>query len=94
MAQASYTNDPSSDAVPTRPVKIGVDAATGALLTKPVDAGSLPVPTYDQITLTYVAAGNGAGEIETATYKLATVTVATVTYTYDASNNLIDIVLS
>jgi hypothetical protein len=46
---------------------------------------------FDYIALTYVAAGNGAGEIETATYKTGGsggTTVATVTITYDASDRI------
>ena len=46
---------------------------------------------FDYVALTYVAAGNGAGEIETATYKTGGsggTTVATLTLTYDASNNI------
>lgn len=57
---------------------------TNALVTEP----------YDQVDLTYVAAGNGAGEVETATYKLATVTVATLTLTYNGDNKLSSVVRS
>ena len=49
------------------------------------------IPAYDYIALTYVAAGNGAGEIETVVYKTGGSggsTVATLTLTYDASDNL------
>lgn len=55
-------------------------------------AGGLVSEKYDEIALTYVAAGNGAGQIQTATYKLAGGTVATLTLTYDAANKLIDVV--
>ena len=50
--------------------------------------------TYDQIDLTYVAAGNGVGEIETATYLSSGTAVATLTLTYDASNRLISVARS
>ena len=43
---------------------------------------------YDEILLTYVASGDGTGEVETVTYKLATVTKATLTLSYDSSNRL------
>ena len=46
---------------------------------------------FDYIALTYVAAGNGAGEIETVTYKSGGsggTTVATLTLAYDASNRI------
>jgi hypothetical protein len=46
---------------------------------------------YDYIEITYVASGNGVGEIETVTYKTGGsggTAVATLTLTYDASDNL------
>lgn len=49
------------------------------------------VTGYDYIALTYVAAGNGAGEIETATFKsggAGGTTIATLTLTYNASNEI------
>ena len=46
------------------------------------------VGSYDSITLTYVASGNGAGEIETVVYSLDGTTVATLTLSYNASNKL------
>jgi len=52
------------------------------------------IPFYDEIVITYVAAGNGAGEIETVVYKLATSTVATLTLSYNASNELSGILKS
>ena len=77
----------------------GVDAA-GDLIPVSVDsAGNINVhvvsafvPTaYDEIDLTYVLSGNGAGQIQTVTYKLATVVVALLTMSYDSSNNLIQV---
>lgn len=53
--------------------------------------GTLVPESYDYLTLTYVAAGNGAGEVETVTYKSGGsggTTVATLTLTYDASNRV------
>ncbi len=53
--------------------------------------GGLEVPAHNYIALTYVSAGNGAGEIETVTYKTGGVggtTVATLTLAYNASNEL------
>jgi hypothetical protein len=52
------------------------------------------IPFYDEIVLTYVASGNGAGEIETVVYKLATATQATLTLSYDANNKLSSVVQS
>jgi len=55
------------------------------------DAGNLIDIDYDYLSLTYVAAGNGAGEVETITYKSGGsggTTVATITLTYDANDNI------
>ena len=49
------------------------------------------IPEYDYLALTYVAAGNGAGEVETVIYKTGGVggsTVATLTLAYNASNEV------
>ncbi len=49
------------------------------------------IPAYDYIALTYVAAGNGAGEIETVVFKTGGsggTTVGTLTLAYDASDNI------
>jgi outer membrane murein-binding lipoprotein Lpp len=54
-------------------------------------AGSLVPNTHDYVATTYVAAGNGVGEIETVVYKTggaAGSTVATLTLAYDGSNRL------
>lgn len=69
---------------------------------KQINVDSLPVggfniPVYDYIALTYVAAGNGAGEVETVVYKTegsGGTTVATLTLTYNASNNIVTITKS
>lgn len=66
-----------------------------------------PVPTkeltglvpkeFDYIALTYVSAGNGAGEIETVTYKTGGsggTTVATLTLAYDANNKITSVTRS
>jgi hypothetical protein len=56
--------------------------------------GSLVPNVYDAISLTYVASGNGVGEIETAVYKLDGTTIATLTLSYDSSNRLVNVVKS
>lgn len=56
--------------------------------------GTLVPEAYDTLNLTYVAAGNGAGEIETVEYVKDGTTIATLTLTYDASNRIITIVRS
>ena len=49
------------------------------------------IPAYDEIALTYVASGSGAGEIETVSYKKDGDTLAILTLTYDVDNNIISI---
>lgn len=56
--------------------------------------GALVPEAYDEIDLTYVAAGNGVGEIETVTYSLEGSTVATLTLSYDSSDRLSNVVRS
>lgn len=54
-------------------------------------SGSLVPFAFDYVSMTYVAAGNGLGQVQTATYKTggaAGTTVATLTLAYDASNNI------
>ena len=63
------------------------DADSESLKVKQV-GGSLVPEQYDSIELTYVPSGNGAGEIQTATYKLSGSTIATLTLAYDGSNRL------
>lgn len=55
-------------------------------------AGSLTPVEHDELVITYVLAGNGQGEISTVTYKLATVTVAVLTMSYDANDRLVGVV--
>jgi hypothetical protein len=58
-------------------------------------ANSLVPEEYDEVELTYVAPGNdGEGQIATAVYKLATVTVATLTLSYDSQDRLVGVVRS
>ena len=52
------------------------------------------IPPYDYIALTYVAAGNGVGEIETVVYKSGGsggTTEATLTIAYNADNEIANI---
>lgn len=49
--------------------------------------GALP-KDFDEIQLTYVSAGNGVGEIETVTYLKNSVTIRTLTLTYNGDNKL------
>ena len=70
-----------------------VDLATGDIATEntlKAVAGFVILP-FDYLSLTYVASGNGAGEVETVIYKTggsAGTTVATLTLTYDSSNRV------
>lgn len=65
----------------------------GGLAVMPI-GGSLVPEKYDELELTYVAAGNGVGEVETVVYKLSSVTIATLTLAYDSSNRVISVVRS
>lgn len=56
--------------------------------------GTLVPEKYDQIDLTYVTAGNGVGEVETATYFLEGNQIAVLTLSYDSSNRLASVVRS
>jgi len=71
-------------------IKTAFDDASGSLKVSSISGVLVTVP-YDYVALTYVASGNGAGEIQTTTYKSGGsggTTVATLTFSYDASNNL------
>jgi len=60
-------------------------------------AGSLVPETHDYLELSYVAAGNGTGEIETVIYKTGGsggTTVATLTLAYDGSDRLASVTRS
>jgi energy-converting hydrogenase Eha subunit G len=50
-------------------------------------AGFFTLP-YDNMVITYVPAGNGAGEIQTVTTKLGLIVVQTLTITYNANNEI------
>lgn len=70
----------------------GVNTRDNPLYTIKID--NLVPFQYDNIELTYVAAGNGVGEIETVTYKDGSTTVSTLTLTYNADNKIISVVRS
>lgn len=58
------------------------------------DIAGLYIPQHDYVSLTYVASGNGVGEIETITYKqggASGATVAVMTLAYDANNKLVTV---
>jgi hypothetical protein len=67
-----------------------IPLATGAA-TETKQAATLITQPHDQIVTTYVGATT---KINTVVYKLATVTVATLTMSYDGSDRLIDVVRS
>lgn len=54
--------------------------------------GSLVPDVFDEINLTYVPSGFGAGQIQTVSYKLSSVLIATLTLTYDASDRIISVI--
>jgi hypothetical protein len=51
-------------------------------------ASALVTVPFDSVATTYVASGNGVGEIETVVYKLGATVVATLTLSYDSQNRL------
>jgi len=58
------------------------------------DIAGLYIPQHDYGTMTYVASGNGVGEIETITYKqggASGATVAVLTLGYNVSNKLVSV---
>ena len=74
-------------------LKVAVEEFDETFLDNPLPiTKGFNIPVYDDISITYVASGNGVGEIETVTYKYQTVVVATLTLTYDANNKLIGVV--
>ena len=46
---------------------------------------------YDETDFNYISSGNGVGEVGSVVYKLAGSTVATLTYTYDAEDRIINV---
>lgn len=68
-----------------------VGAALETTLLKLVESA---IGEYDSRDIAYVAAGNGAGEVETIVYKLGVSIIATETFVYDASNRVITITKS
>ena len=58
------------------------------------DIAGLYIPPHDYLSLTYVASGNGVGEIETVTDKsggASGTTCAVTTLAYNSSNKLVSI---
>lgn len=74
-------------------IRKSYDDAAEALRVIPA-GGTLVPEQYDEVTLTYVAAGNGVGEIETVTYSLEGSDIVTLTLSYDGSNRLINVIRS
>ena len=67
------------------------DGAKNLLDVSATVIGSLVPNDYDYMALTYVAAGNGAGKVETVTYKTGGsggTTVAVLTLTYNSANKV------
>ena len=46
---------------------------------------------YDETDFNYISSGNGEGEVGSVVYKLAGSTVATLTYTYDDEDRMINV---
>jgi len=76
------------------PIGGSTEAKQDDIITELEKIRGFDIPEYDEIVLTYVASGNGVGEIATAVYKLATVTQATLTLSYNVDNKLSGVVKS
>ena len=100
VSQINVRIDPTTKRVLTSASIAGdLPLPTGAATSAKQDAqttllqgiAGFTITGYDYIALTYVAAGNGAGEIETAIFKTGGSggsTIATLTLTYNASNEV------
>lgn len=85
-----------SSALPTGAATEAKQDAEIALLTARLP-GSFANVAYDYCDITYVAAGNGIGQIETVVYKTGGSggsTVATLTLAYNSDNKLISVTRS
>ena len=69
------------------------DPATQSLQMLPT-GGTLVPEKFDGVALTYVASGNGAGEIETVIYSLGGNPICTLTLSYDSQSRLVNVVRS
>ncbi len=75
---------------PGQAVRHSFDDATDSFKVTSI-AGALITVPYDYVALTYVPSGNGAGEIQTATFKTGGsggTSVGVLTLTYNAANKL------
>lgn len=71
--------------------KAGGGSGGGATEDTALAIAGLVTEPYDYVALTYVAVGNGAGQVETATYKsggAGGATVAVLTIAYNADNKI------
>lgn len=78
---------------PGQIIKTAFEDSNAALKVRAIAGGLVP-EVYDELALTYVAAGPGTGEIATVVYKLLGSTIATLTLGYDGSNRLNSVVRS
>jgi hypothetical protein len=84
-ADKTETQPVSASSLPL-PTGAATETTLSSLLAK--TAGSLVPLSYDQVVQTYVGA---TSDLNTVTFKNAGTTVATLTFTYDGSNRLIDV---
>jgi len=87
--------DPTHTAIKTEDVVLdqAYDATNNAIRVEQVTGVLVPEP-YDYLALTYVASGNGAGQIYQVKYYLGGsggTLEATLTLGYDSNNNLITV---
>jgi len=76
-------------------LKVAIEEFDDTFLDNPLPTTKgFNIPIYDDINITYILSGNGEGEIETVVYEYESATVATLTLSYDAGNNLINVIQS
>jgi len=91
LGKVKTTNPDGSNIGSTPPSGASTSAKQDTQTTLLQGIAGFTITGYDYITLTYVASGNGAGEIETAIFKTGGAggtTIATLTLTYNASNEV------
>lgn len=78
---------------PGQIIQTAFDDSTGGFSVQQL-GGSLVPEEFDELSLSYVTSGFGIGELDQVVYKLNSVTIATLQFSYNASDQLIGVVRS
>jgi hypothetical protein len=94
---ANHSFDPTNDAVRVEDQSLvpAIDPVYNAVRVENI--AQLVPQIYDSLTLSYIASGNGSGQIGTVNYYvggLSGTLVSSLTLSYDSSNRLISVVNS